>query len=491
VRIKSLKNKISLINIAILAVVLFGYTVLVYFLMHSFALRQIDKELTAEAQEITDLLDSFISRPTSVITTIQSASSQVIMRRQLSYAEAQNDALTRRILETVDRYELRDDYVVLLDPSGQTITLSDSVSPELQDLFLKIFSSGRLHSAYKDLVYNSKPLRLYTTTIRLKNGDNYVIMLATSLRDASRITKIIFVVSAMVTPFILILAGLIGRWLAARVLKTVVAIAQAADQVSHVDLSQRVTVQDTDEEMKRLGRSFNGMIGRLEKSFQHISEFSEHVAHELKTPLTVIRGEAEVALRRERTPEEYRQVLQIIVRDSLRTVRVVEDMLLLSRLEHDQAGLDLKPLELTPFMGDIYEGAKILADKKEIEVIWTEPQNDISVRADENALRRVFLNILDNAVKFTPEHGRITISTQFDNAFVRTAISDTGCGVPQTELPKIFDKFYHKDQGAAIPGNGLGLSIALSIAKAHQGDLQVQSQMGHGTTFSISLPILK
>ena len=121
IHVKSLKNKISLINIAILAVVLFGYTALVYVLMHSFALRQIDRELTAEAQEISDLLDSFISRPTSVITTIQSASSQVIMRRQLSYAEARNDALTRRILETVDRYELRDDYVVLLDPSGPLI----------------------------------------------------------------------------------------------------------------------------------------------------------------------------------------------------------------------------------------------------------------------------------------------------------------------------------------------------------------------------------
>lgn len=490
-RVKSLKNKISLINVVILAVVLSGYTALVYVLMNNLALRQIDKELTVEVQEIRDLLDSFLSRPASTVTTIQIASSQVIAHHELTYSVARNDILARRILDTVDRYELRNNYVALLDPAGRTIVLSQSVSPELESQFLKTFVSAKSRSVYADVMYHNKPLRLYATTIRLKNGDDYVIMMATSLRDAGRITKIIFAVSFMVIPFVLVLAWLIGRWLAVSVLKPVAVVAQMADEISYTDLSRRITVQDADDEMKHLVQSFNGMIERLERSFQHISEFSAHTAHELKTPLAVIRGESELALRRERSPEEYRQALRTNVRDSERMIQVVDDMLTLSRLEHDPQCLNFKPLEFGPFIKDIHEKAKLLAEKKEIVVSLTAPQDGATFMADENALRRAFLNILDNAVKFTPERGQIKISVGIEKSSIRARISDTGRGIPEDELPKIFEKFYHKDPSASVPGNGLGLSIVLSIVRAHQGDVRVDSRVGQGATFSVTLPLQK
>lgn len=488
---KSIKNKISFFNVALLAVTLAGFSLLLYILLHHFSIRQVDRNLHIKVQEVAGVLNSMIRpRKGVVVATIQSASSRMIMRQvPVTYQESLDDLLARRILETLDRYELRDDYTALYDLEGTAIAVSANVPPEMLTRFAQIVPKAADTNLYTT-INQEKPLRLHAESVELKDGNTYVMVIATSLKELEATKKNLLILYMVSIPFVLLLGGFLGRLLALRILKPVRAVTDIANKITREDLKQRVRVTDTDEEMQHLVKSFNDMIGRLEESFNYISDFSSHVAHELKTPLAVIRGEAEIALRKERDSAEYREALEANLRESQRMIRVVEDMLYFSRLEYDPKYLDSEPVKMDALLKDICEKAKILAEEKSIQVTTEIPALCGTLQGDENSLRRLFLNLVDNALKFTPASGRVAIKAELaSRRELRIRVSDTGRGIPQSELPKIFDKFYHSDKGGSAPGNGLGLSMALFIARAHQGDIQVESTPGAGTIFTVILPV--
>ena len=287
---------------------------------------------------------------------------------------------------------------------------------------------------------------------------------------------------------ILFLTNFVGRVHASRILKPVHEITQMANKITHQDLSSRIKAKSFDKEMGSLIESLNEMIARLEKSFNHIEEFSHHVAHELKTPLTIIKGEADLLLRKERSKHEYQQALRITLEESERVLKIIENLLLLAKLDYQPELFKFESFDFIEFFSEICEQCRILAAQKSIGITMRTQgcKPPVMIKADNLHLRRLFFNIFDNAIKFTPPSGSIDIRITPYQDKIMASITDSGPGIAQEHLNKIFDKFYRADNNKA--GNGLGLNIAWSIAKLHGGEIFVESKPGHGTTFKIILP---
>jgi signal transduction histidine kinase len=268
-------------------------------------------------------------------------------------------------------------------------------------------------------------------------------------------------------------------------------ITNFADTISHANLNIKIQEQELDVEIRQLVNSFNMMIGRLRESFEHITEFSSHVAHELKTPLAIVKGEIELALSKDNNPKEYKKVLAGCLEEIERIIIIIRDLLLLAKLDYKPDIFKFEKLNLIQFFEEIYEHSKVLASSKNIEVKLNNTAKELFIKGDKVHLRRLFYNIIGNAVKFTPPKGNINISLSKEYPNARIDISDTGKGIAEENLHRIFNKFYrtHEDANGVEPGIGLGLSVALSIAKAHRGDIKVKSELNKGSTFSVILPL--
>jgi len=292
-------------------------------------------------------------------------------------------------------------------------------------------------------------------------------------------------------PLTLLFGYYIGRLIIIRILKPIKKMTDTVKNITHEDLSLRVKAENVDEELGRLIEAFNDMVSRLGESFEYITDSSSYIAHELKTPIAIIRGESEFALKKERDKEEYKRVISVSLEETKRMLKIIEDLLLLTKMNYQPDVLKFERIDLTQFIHIIYEQAKMLASKKNITVNINIPEETGMVNADELHLRRLFLNLIDNAIKFTPASGSITINLRYEDQKAAVSIIDTGIGIGEENVPKLFDKFFRIDTTIkdASPSSGLGLSIAQSIAELHNGEISVTSRVGQGTNFTVSLPI--
>jgi signal transduction histidine kinase len=231
------------------------------------------------------------------------------------------------------------------------------------------------------------------------------------------------------------------------------------------------------------------MIARLKDSFQRINQFSIDVSHELKTPLTILKGETEVVLRKDRGNEEYKNLLQSNLEEIDRMARIIDDLLLLSKADRQDMKLNIENISLRDLVADVCMNMKIFADNKEITLVIDELA-DVRLVGDELKLRRMLLNIIENGIKYTPKGGVVTVSSYTNNGFVCVNIKDNGMGISGDDINYIFDRFYRADRSRKREsGSGLGLSISKWIAEAHKGTIEVASQPSKGSQFLIKLPI--
>jgi two-component system, OmpR family, heavy metal sensor histidine kinase CusS len=292
-------------------------------------------------------------------------------------------------------------------------------------------------------------------------------------------------------PLTLLFGYFIGYLIISRILKPIKIMTDTVKNITHEDLSLRLKTENVDEELGRLIEAFNDMILRLSESFEYITDSSSYIAHELKTPIAIIRGESEFALKKEREKEEYKRVISVSLEETKRMLKIIEDLLLLTRMNYQPDVLKFEPVDLTEFIRVIYEQAKVLALKKDIVVKLAVPQESRMVNADELHLRRLFFNLIDNAIKFTFTGGSITMQLIYEGQKAFVSIIDTGIGIKEENLPKLFDKFFRIDTiiKDTSPSSGLGLSIAQSIAQLHKGEIAVTGSSEQGTNFTVSLPI--
>jgi heavy metal sensor kinase len=281
-----------------------------------------------------------------------------------------------------------------------------------------------------------------------------------------------------------------GWFLAQRSLRPIDKITRSARRITAQNLGQRLPVPETNDEIARLTSTLNDMIARLETSFDRIRQFTSDASHELKTPLAILMGELEIALRRERSAIEDHETLTSCLEEVERLTKVVQGLLDLSRADTGQLALDFSPVRLSRLAADVSDDVAILADRKHITFVNT-IQPGIEVEGDSVRLHQALLNIIENAVKYTQHGGRIDISVTADSHVASIQVVDNGPGIPHDQLPYIFDRFYRVDRARSqrIAGTGLGLAITRWIVEAHGGSIEVQSQERQGTTFTISLPL--
>ncbi len=290
-------------------------------------------------------------------------------------------------------------------------------------------------------------------------------------------------------PLLLIVAGLGGFALATRSLAPLNLMAAQAREITSSSLDRRLEVGTAAEELELLAASFNELLSRLDQSFDTMRRFVADASHELRTPLAVIRGETDVALAKDRGPAEYRESLAIIQDESRRLGRLVEDLLNLARADAGHLNLKNQDLYLDDLVGECCRSVQPAADARQVTVQCRSPQ-DVSFQGDEGLLRHMVLNLLDNAVRYTPAGGRVEVALERQDSGLRIRVTDTGIGIAPEAAPHVFERFYRADKARSRHegGFGLGLSIVKWIAEAHRGTVEVASQPGAGSTFSVFLP---
>ncbi len=241
----------------------------------------------------------------------------------------------------------------------------------------------------------------------------------------------------------------------------------------------------------KLAHSYNSMMARRASNLRRARQFSADVTHELRTPLTILRGETELALRSSRDQKELRAVLESNLEEARRMSHLIEDLLLLSKSDLGEIPLKMEPLPLVELIIELHQQAQLLATTKNIKVDLLYPDQQIILDADNLRLRQVFLNLLTNAIKYTPEGGSVTIELALNDNDVAITISDTGIGIDDENLDLIFDRFYrvNKTNNRNDGGSGLGLAIVKWIVDAHTGSISVSSTVGQGSKFTVTLPL--
>ena len=332
------------------------------------------------------------------------------------------------------------------------------------------------------------PWRVYTQAVTLPTGEPGWLQAGASLAGTEAALARLRRQLQLGLPLMLLFAGLGGLFLAARALAPIDHMATAAEQITGSDLSGRMGPQRS-EELGRLAAAFDRMLERLDQAFQRERRFVSDVSHELRTPLTALRGRIEVTFNRPRSRPEYEDTLRMLETEVARLTRLSQDLLLLARLDRGAVRSRVQPVDLSELLESVGEQVRPLAQaRRQTLVMDIDPY--LHLRADADQLIRLFFNLLDNAVKFSPDGGRIGLTGRRDGAAVTVEVSDNGAGIGPEHLDSIFDRFYRTEESRArtTGGHGLGLAIAREVAQAHGGTLAVGSRLGEGSTFTVTLP---
>ncbi|HEX5602655.1 MAG TPA: heavy metal sensor histidine kinase [Pyrinomonadaceae bacterium] len=290
---------------------------------------------------------------------------------------------------------------------------------------------------------------------------------------------------------VLLLASAGGYFLARKSLAPVASMNSQTQRISAENLSARLDVTNPRDELGQLATTINDLLTRLENAFKEQQRFIADASHELRTPLAVLRGETEVALGKERPVEEYQQSLSLIQDEAERLSRIVEDLFILARQPiNTRTALNKERVSLNDAVRDCARAAQVLAFRKGVRLKLENDSPLIALNGDEDLIKRMLLNLLDNAVKYTPAGGVISLALVRQNGNAEIVVRDTGIGIPTEAQPRVFDRFYRVDKARArtMGGAGLGLSIAQWIVEVHGGSINLSSTPGHGSTFTIVLP---
>jgi heavy metal sensor kinase len=319
-------------------------------------------------------------------------------------------------------------------------------------------------------------------------GIGLTVHLVEPLRDLLGSLREYGLYLALFLPVVLIVTATAGYWLSRRALAPVEQIRRETEAIDPADLTTRLRVPATDDELARLARTLNAMLARIEAGFRSIEQFTADASHELRAPLALIITAGDVTLRRERSREEMAETLRKVVREARHMSKLVENLLALARGDARRKAEDLAPVDLAGMLRELCTELDAAAHEKGLKLTPAIPEGEIQVMGDGTNLRRLFLILLDNAIKYT-EAGTITLSLDLEDSLVRVVVADTGIGIEQEALPHVFDRFWRADKvrSRAEGGAGLGLSLASQIVQQHGGSILVESEPGRGSKFTVHL----
>lgn len=341
----------------------------------------------------------------------------------------------------------------------------------------------------RTVVRDGKSYRIAGSSL-VAAGERWDVLVAISLSDMQALMGDLLRLLLLMIPAVAGVAGLGGYWLSLRALRPVDEITAVAKSIGMQNLSQRIVVPQTGDELQRMAESWNEVLARLESAVKRMRQFTADASHELRTPLALIRASAELALRREREPDAYRKTLHNIQEQAEYMTTLTESLLTMARADSGSLGLALRPLDLNPLVNSVVRQNEALAVAKQIQLKAQTPNGSVLVEANDAALRRLLLVLLDNALKFTPAGGTVTAAVEPTRQGARVSVSDSGPGIAPDALPFIFDRFYRGDPARENgAGFGLGLSIAQVLAEAHGSRIAVESRPDAGSRFWLELKV--
>ncbi|TAK06495.1 MAG: HAMP domain-containing protein [Candidatus Manganitrophaceae bacterium] len=396
------------------------------------------------------------------------------------------------LLQQFDNPDLSSNFFQLFDPRGRFGARSRNLSKRpypLTEPALNNALQGKY--TYETFIDSDRGKIRWVTYPVIQDGRLVnILQVGGSLRNLEGMLQRLRLILLLIFPATLLVAVTGGWLLTHRALQPVDAMAQVARQITAGDLSRRIPLHAGQDELSRLAETFNAMIAQLEESIQRLRQFSADASHELRTPLTILKGETELALRQARSMEEYQQTLASSLEEIDRISRIVEELFLLSKADLGEARLERKPVALAPLFRETLAQMELLAKEKELSLRF-ECREEATITGDSDRIRELLLNLVENAIRYTPPQGRIVVTLARERGHAQITVADTGIGIPKEDLPKIFDRFYRADSAREIhpKGSGLGLSICRWIVHAHGGTIQVDSTPGLGTLFTIRCPL--
>lgn len=382
-------------------------------------------------------------------------------------------------------------YIQLLDVVGRVLyrspNLVDQHLPVPTD-FLKrafareaFFETGSLRGQH--------PMRVVTLPFSHDGRLSFVVQVGYYTEEIEWALHELLTTLLFFAPAALLFTCLLGWGMARRCLRPVDQMAQAARQISSRNLRQRIAIPRGDDELRRLAETFNEMLQRLDEAFAKMRQFAEDASHELRTPLSIMQGEVELDLARNRSSDEHPQVLRSLLEEIIHMGKVVEGLSLLSRAESGEMVLERKPVSLGDLVRHHCEDARPRAQAKGLELAVGR-LHEATVQGDAMWVKQLLVNLADNAMKYTLPGGRVSLSVEHMDGTALLVVEDTGIGILEEDLPRIFDRFYRVDRSRSreVAGCGLGLSISKWIVEAHGGTIEASSRPGVGTRISVRLP---
>lgn len=415
--------------------------------------------------------------------------------------------------------ELRDDieeFSVLLGEKGieevkRTMILEAKNDGE-KDVFYRLLSrSGEIlgsselffwgelsvnQAALQELARNPKPVfetlriegrRHQARSIYAPLGPDTILQIGLSLEDNDEFLAEFRKIFGATIALVMVLAGILGWFMARHALANVEEITRTARAISASDLEQRVPITGQAEEIDRLATTFNGMLDRIQALVTETKEMTENIAHDLRSPITRIRGLAEMALTQSKALADYEAAAASTVEDCDRLLDMINTMLFISQTEATAGKLSTEEVDVGHMVRQACELFQPVAEDKGVDLV-VEVAAEVKVHGVLQGLQRMLANLIDNALNYTPSPGTVTVSVKGDEKSGIIAVADTGVGIAREELPHIFRRFYRGDRSRSKPGTGLGLTLVEAVVHAHRGQIEVNSTPNIGTTFSITLP---
>ncbi|MEJ7608152.1 MAG: ATP-binding protein [Bryobacteraceae bacterium] len=343
---------------------------------------------------------------------------------------------------------------------------------------------------YENREIQRAPVRLASQRIEA-NGNPYTVQVAAPMHEFFEALETFRTILLIFMPLLLLVATAGGYWMSSRALSPVDNITNTARSISIQNLSARLPVPASKDELRRLSETLNGMFERLDTAVRQLTQFTADASHELRAPIAVIRTTAELALRRDRSMNEYKDALRQVLAESERTSELVDSLLVLARADSGTDGLRLGPMDIVESFREASTQAEKLARSKQISIQVDLPSRPVETVGDPQAIRRLFLILMDNAIKYTAPGGQVTAALTLRGGEAIGIVCDSGIGIAQEELPFIFDRFWRADKARSreLGGVGLGLSIARWIVERHGGQIIAQSTLGQGSVFEVRLPV--
>jgi heavy metal sensor kinase len=416
------------------------------------------------------------------------STAETVASAYLEEFEEQQHSLARAGEVVLAELTFPNHYVEVIDNTGRPLALSRNLSGRVITVPSTTLEQAR---ARNSSVVTVDGLRAAVAPLSLGQNLGFAVVAEplSVIEDGLRQLRRDFFAGV---PVVLLLASLGGYFLARKSLAPIASMNSQTQRISAESLSQRLDVNNPRDELGRLATTINDLLSRLESAFNEQQRFVADASHELRTPLAVLRGETEVALAKQRTADEYQESLSLIQEEAERLSRIVEDLFILARQPIDApATLIRERVSLNDAIKDCARAAQVLATRKGVRLTTENNSALINLTGDKELITRMILNLLDNAVKYTPAGGEISLALTRQNGNAEIVVRDTGIGIPEADRQRIFDRFYRVDKARsrALGGAGLGLSIVRWIVEVHGGEIHIDSSPGRGSTFTVDLPL--